>query len=112
MPQFSEEDINAARRRVQEMRNRASRFTGEEVTPPVSENALHNEAKPEEKKKKNEPVPQPQSKKEEPKQKDNENEINEDNQDKSFLVILVLLLLLSKEKADNNLILALLYLLL
>lgn len=97
MPQFSEEDINAAKRRVQEMRNRVSRFTADEQEPS--------------------PPPQPQNK------VNHENSINatdsksqeqeeEQDKNKSFFVILALIMLLSKEGADNTLILALLYLLL
>lgn len=97
MPQFSEEDINAAKRRVQEMRNRVSRFTADEQEPS--------------------PPPQLQNK------VNHENSINatdsksqeqeeEQDKNKSFFVILALIMLLSKEGADNTLILALLYLLL
>ena len=88
MSEFSDNDINEAKRRVWEMRNKAANFVED-----------------------NQPKPPP--KEEEEKEEPNENEReNENEDDKSFLVILALILLLSREKADNTLILALLYLLL
>ncbi len=95
MPQFSENDINEAKRRVWEMRNRASHFVDDrqETSP-----------KDEEKQQKTPP------KQSEPLKPDREKE--DLPQDKSFFVILAMLMLLSKEGADNTLILALLYLLL
>ena len=94
MPQFSENDINEAKRRVWEMRNRASHFVDDrQEAPPKAE-------------KKQQKTPPKQS---EPPKPDREKE--DLPQDKSFFVILAMLMLLSKEGADNTLILALLYLL-
>lgn len=100
MPAFSENEIEAAKRRVQEMRNRASKFREEEVqdfAPLLTEKdykssnenntSNHNDEKEQEEEK--EPL-----------------------QDKSFVLILALIMILSQEDADNKLILALLYLLL
>ncbi|MCH5320370.1 MAG: hypothetical protein J1E36_01305 [Eubacterium sp.] len=107
MPQFSEEDINAARRRVQEMKNRASRFTADDTPPAVHTNV--NEAT----EKMRNPAPQINESDEEKEQKKVNIPENEDNDsNNSFFVILAVLMLLSKENADNKLILALLYLLL
>lgn len=98
MPQFSEEDINAAKRRVQEMRSRVSKFTADDADtvsapPPVQEQKhIDNSI--------NSPDTKPQEQEE------------EQDKNKSFFVILALIMLLSKEGADNTLILALLYLLL
>lgn len=95
MPQFSESDINEAKRRVWEMRNRASHFVDDrQEAPPKTEN-------------KQQKVPPKQSEPPKPEQ-----EKEDLPQDKSFFVILAMLMLLSKEGADNTLILALLYLLL
>ena len=94
MAQFSEADINAAKRRVQEMRNRASRFTGEETPQPEPKREQTSRIK-----NKNTENPAPSEK-------------SDEEQDKSFFIILALIMLLSKEGADNTLIMALLYLLL
>lgn len=94
MAQFSEADINAAKKRVQEMRNRASRFTGEEPAKAESARAQTSRTKND-----NE-------------EKTTSSEKSNEETDKSFFVILALILLLSKEGADNTLIMALLYLLL
>ncbi len=96
MPDFSESDINAAKRRVQEMRNRAQRFTDEENTPP----------------KKQKIPPLKQDIPDNTEKKDTQEESADKEEDKSLFIILALILLLSKEGADNTLILALLYLLL
>lgn len=94
MAQFSENDINEAKRRVMEMQNKASQFfeAGKNPAPiPIENDKNATEVKAE------------------------SNEKREDNlekDDKSFLIILALILILSKEGADNTLILALLYLLL
>ncbi len=96
MTDFSESDINAAKRRVQEMRNRAQRFTDEEN--PTSEKQKIPQLK--------QNVPDHNEK------KDNQEESADKDEDKSLFIILALILLLSKEGADNTLILALLYLLL
>lgn len=89
MAQFSESDIDAAKRRVQEMRNRATRFTDDFETEntDLKENDI-------------------------PVGENKENTVNNEDKDKSFAIILALIMLLSKEGADNKLILALLYLLL
>lgn len=98
MPQFSEDDINAAKRRVQEMRNRVSKFTEQEhedaVPPPPVKEKPHNAQ--------GKTVMDIKAQEQE----------EEQDKDKSFFVILALIMLLSKEGADNTLILALLYLLL
>ncbi|MDE6470962.1 MAG: hypothetical protein K2L19_08095 [Eubacterium sp.] len=100
MPQFSEEDINAAKRRVQEMRNRVSKFTADEQEPPSPTSPPHTKNKTNNENS----VKQPDVKAQEQEEEQDKN--------KSFFVILALIMLLSKEGADNTLILALLYLLL
>lgn len=95
MPQFSERDINEAKRRVFEMQNRASHFVNERQETPPKPSQTHQKSKSEPQ----EP-PKPEQEKEDL------------PQDKSFFVILAMLMLLSKEGADQTLILALLYLLL
>lgn len=107
MAQFSEADINAAKRRVLDMRNRASQYTGE--------NTVHN-INPENKA---ERQSEKQNKKTEEKisEEKSNNESNADTdtdteQEKSLFIILALILILSREGADHKLILALLYLLL
>lgn len=112
MAEFNEADIEAAKRRVREMRSRASRFTAEE--PARQSRSVHNENNSRRNNSDNaadEASPQPA---ESPEHKNTE-EIKENDeavQDKSFVIILALILILSKEGADNKLILALLYLLL
>lgn len=101
MAQFDEREINEAKRRVWEMRNRASRFV--EDTPRQIESNKTGNAVP--------PVNY-QPKKENTKNTQKDEKADEINDDKSFFVILALIMLLSKEGADNTLILALLYLLL
>lgn len=112
MAEFNEADIEAAKRRVRDMRNRASRFTSDENARQSSNARENNNSS----------------------RNNNDNIIYEANnrtaagadneagedikenddalQDKSFVIILALILILSKEGADNKLILALLYLLL
>lgn len=95
MPQFNENDINEAKRRVWEMRNRASHFVDDrQVTQPKTEEKQQG-FQPEQ----TEPPASDQDQEDLP-------------QDKSFFTILAVLMLLSKEGADQTLILALLYLLL
>lgn len=89
MAQFSESDIDAAKRRVQEMRNRATRFNDD--FEPNNVDLKENEI---------------------PCRENKENIADNEDKDKSFAIILALIMLLSKEGADNKLILALLYLLL
>lgn len=101
MAQFDEREINEAKKRVWEMRNRASRFV--EDTPRQNESNKTENAVP--------PVKN-QPKKENTKNTPKDEKADEINDDKSFFVILALIMLLSKEGADNTLILALLYLLL
>lgn len=98
MPSFSEADINAAKRRVQEMRNRAQRFADEDNIPPV------HSAKQE--------TPPPVDNAGQSQDNDETEDETAKSDEKSFFVILALIFLLSKEGADNTLILALLYLLL
>lgn len=96
MPQFSEKDINEAKRRVWEMNNRASHFVED------------RQQAPEPKAEKKQPKPPPKQPEQAKPKKENEDL----PRDKSFFVILAMIMLLSKEGADNTLILALLYLLL
>lgn len=102
MAQFSESEIDAAKKRVWEMQNRASKYTTRNEKPNIPPSAPVSE-KPSEKKHR----AQTNGDKK-PKTDEDENE----EQDKSLAIILALILLLSKEGADNTLILALLYLLL
>lgn len=109
MADFNEADIEAAKRRVQEMRSRASRFTAEETpqkrSKPQSSNSVNsNTAKEEADSRINE--------NNNCSSKEESNENDEAVQDKSLVIILALILILSKEGADSKLILALLYLLL
>lgn len=91
MPYFSEQDINEAKKRVNDMQKRAEKLKNRE-------NISENENGEEEKLKEN--------------VKKNESEIKENEEkDDSSLIILALIMLLSREGADNMLILALLYLL-
>jgi len=91
MPSFSSSDINEAKRRVREMQERARAFSPPEPTPPP----------------KQEPPP------ESPLfgLSDFLGGIGEDG-DAGRALVLALILILSREKADNMLILALLYILL
>lgn len=103
MPQFSEKDINEAKRRVWEMQNRASHFVDENTKPREhSSNKNAPEAPPVTKEKTDEKNHIP----------DNEKQPDKKGEDKSLAIILALILILSSEGADNTLILALLYLLL
>lgn len=104
MAQFSESEIDAAKRRVWEMRNRASRYTSNYAKNDSADAA---------------PIPvqtenKTEKKEQEKTETDKAEKSSEDSveKDKSFGIILALILLLSKEGADNTLILALLYLLL
>lgn len=105
MPDFSASDINEAKRRVEEMRRRARNIVDE--SPPSNEQGSNaadyeNQAPPTDKKADMHFSP-----------------INSllsglmgDDGDSSSALVLALILILSKEKADNMLILALLYILL
>lgn len=98
MAQFSEQDINEAKRRVRELQSRAAGFVfdKENNVPTDDGNEAHTHSDD-----KNEEV------------KPEKGESSDDkSEDKSFFIILALILLLSREGADNTLILALLYLLL
>lgn len=99
MPDFSESDINEAKRRVFEMRNRASHFVDK------NDNISSNTGSPKTESRNNEQKKQVEA------ENKNDNSSENDN-DKSSFIILILILLLSQEGADNTLILALLYLLL
>lgn len=99
MPDFSESDINEAKRRVFEMRNRASHFVDK------NDNISSNTGSPKTENRKTEQKRQIEA------ENKNDNSSENDN-DKSSFIILILILLLSEEGADNTLILALLYLLL
>ena len=99
MPDFSESDINEAKRRVFEMRNRASHFVDK------NDNISSNTGSPKTENRKTEQKKQVEA--------ENKNDNSSENEnDKSSFIILILILLLSQEGADNTLILALLYLLL
>lgn len=102
MAQFDEREINEAKKRVWEMRNRASLFV--EDTPRQNESNKTGNAVP--------PPVNNQPKRENAKNTQKDEKTDEANDDKAFFVILALIMLLSKEGADNTLILALLYLLL
>lgn len=99
MPDFSESDINEAKRRVFEMRNRASHFVDK------NDNISSNTGSPKTENRKTEQKRQIEA------ENKSDNSSENDN-DKSSFIILILILLLSEEGADNTLILALLYLLL
>lgn len=86
MAQFTDNDINEAKRRVMDMRSKASQYTA----PQNKQVSTNNEYE----------------------KKDISTDITEDEEDKSFLIILALIMILSHENADNKLLLALLYLLL
>ena len=99
MPDFSESDINEAKRRVFEMRNKASHFVDK------NDNISSNTGAPKTENRNNEQKRQIEA------ENKSDNSSENDN-DKSSFIILILILLLSEEGADNTLILALLYLLL
>ncbi len=94
MAQFSESEINDAKRRVRDMKNRASRYVNDNGAPAAPGPQIPYES-------------QPQQERQDEKSDEDKNE-----QDNSFIIILALLLILSREGADNKLLLALLYLLL
>lgn len=123
MAQFSEADINEAKRRVMDMRNRANRYTDHSPSPPHTsyQNAKNSSnqsehTNPDGRSNSNNFS---QDKKEEQNTK-NQNPLGDlanllsgdGNSDNSFVIILALIMILSREGADNKLILALLYLLL
>lgn len=102
MAQFSDNDINEAKRRVWEMRNRASHYIEDSPGSAAEKNG------------RDDAPPAGQSK---AKEKAAESPISSlfnigGDGDNSFIIILALIMILSKEGADNTLILALLYLLL
>ena len=103
MAQFSEADINAAKRRVLDMRNRASQYTGENTINDIS---FENNSEKQQKKAEEEMAEEKSN------NEDNANSDSDTEQDKSLFIILALILILSREGADHKLILALLYLLL
>jgi len=94
MAQFSESEINDAKRRVRDMKNRASRYVNDNGASAAPAPQIPYES-------------QPQQEKQDEKADEDKNE-----QENSFIIILALLLILSREGADNKLLLALLYLLL
>lgn len=130
MAQFSEADINEAKRRVMDMRNRASRYASS--SQPQSRqnsqsqqrsNQLEDNIKGAKRGNENERENNNRENYDR-KEKNNDNQSNnpfdalaglfsgEQGTDSSFVIILVLIMILSREGADNKLILALLYLLL
>lgn len=123
MADFNEADILAAKRRVQEMRNRANRFTAEDNAQQDaavhgnegSADAEDNENSRRESKAQQARVNEMNRQSEDKAARDAKEETSGNDeavQDKSFVIILALILILSKEGADSKLILALLYLLL
>lgn len=106
MAQFSESEIDAAKRRVWEMQNRASRYTSKSEPANVSPFSFHTQGKAQ-----REETEKSETQKSETDKTQNSS-VDSAEKDKSFGIILALILLLSKEGADNTLILALLYLLL
>lgn len=110
MADFPVSEINEAKKRVQEMRERAREFVNEEPQSAEPEKEEYTKS-------------EPQSK-EPPKQEKSQNNSNSPSdefdmlgslfsgEDRSKIIILALILILSHEKADNMLILALLYILL
>lgn len=106
MAEFNEADIEAAKRRVRDMRNRANRFTAEET--PRQSNTFQEKNNDNIINEKNNQTAEASENKAVEDIKENDDAM----QDRSFVIILALILILSKEGADNKLILALLYLLL
>lgn len=102
MAYFSESDINEAKRRVKEMQSRADSFVGDNGNSRQS-NGVNDEKPPSPAAIKNENnnTPSPAA------------NTGSDlfSGDKSQLLILALIFILSREGADNQLLLALLYLL-
>lgn len=109
MAHFSDNDINEAKRRVWEMRNRASHYVDDAPAQKTVENSRNTEkSRPEDAEQKNLP----------------QNPLlqllgnfgtgseRKNDADNSTFIILAMIMILSKEGADNTLILALLYLLL
>lgn len=121
MAQFSEADINEAKRRVMDMRNRANKYTqGSDFShlnnSQNSQNHWENNNSSQNKKREKQKAEKERS---EEKQRNNQGSILgmldglfDGEKDNSFIIILALILILNKEGADNKLILALLYLLL
>lgn len=101
MAQFSASDIDAAKKRVREMRDRASRFADETAHSADNEKRDEKNTPPVKNDDKGGSVPFDRSL---PRRDD-------EGQDMSSLLILAIIMILSKEKADTSLILALLYLL-
>ena len=91
MAEFSYSDINDARRRVEEMRKRAQSYVGEENK---------------------ESAPQPETRENKPNSNNFFDLLGSLSANDDSALILALILILSREKADNMLILALLYILL
>lgn len=117
MAQFSEADINEAKRRVMDMRNRANRYAG--ITDYQEEHNRQNHKNHAENNSQHRQNEENQNKKNsQNSEKQNGSVLGmldglfDGDKDNSFVIILVLILILNKEGADNKLILALLYLLL
>lgn len=116
MAQFSQSDINEAKRRVMDMQNRASRFAGAN-----NFNSQKSEEQPESEPRQGSGTAKASEKSSTHNSADgggNRSFLNEIDSilngdgDNSFIIILALIMILSREGADNKLILALLYLLL
>ena len=112
MAEFNEADIEAAKRRVRDMRNRASRFTAEDT---ARQSSIVRENNNNSRNNNDNIIDEANNQTAVGSENEAVEDINENDeamQDKSFVIILALILILSKEGADNKLILALLYLLL
>ncbi|MCH5315003.1 MAG: hypothetical protein J1E81_03735 [Eubacterium sp.] len=101
MAEFNESDIEAAKRRVREMRNRANRYMSD--MPERESNDKNNSTSGQSSEASN---------LSDSSAREGQTASDDKLQDKSFLIILALIFILSNEGADNKLILALLYLLL
>lgn len=112
MANFSEADINDAKRRVREMQNRANNFVSEPKRNNNDFNSFSQSKRNNTERKEEKHTNQKKSQQEE-KEKGQKSilDLFADG-DKSQLIILALIFVLSREGADNMLILALLYLLL
>lgn len=101
MAEFNESDIEAAKRRVREMRNRANRYMSD--MPERESDDKNNSTSGQSSEASN---------LSDSSAREGQTASDDKLQDKSFLIILALIFILSNEGADNKLILALLYLLL
>ncbi len=121
MAQFSNSDINEAKRRVMDMRNRANRYTQNSDFSHLNNSQSRQNQRENNSSSQNKEREEQQSEKERTEEKRRNNQgsilgmldgLFDGEKDNSFIIILALILILNKEGADNKLILALLYLLL